>query len=283
MCPHAPQHAIHSHPVAAFAEAATGYPQFFPGGQLPALVNPRLAERTTVLCNDAYAVLASGVTHGALWSAEHLTAAGIKAVHGTPCQNTFHPDKRLPPADQARLDDYSRSGFDRGHMTPSGDVPTAQTQQQSFSLANMVPQTAALNRGLWAAIETAVRKPAVRRGELYLVTGPAFVGEQIATIGPDGVLVPSATWKAVYDPRARAAGAYVCANTAAPTCEVAPVAALVRLAGSDPFPALPAGLKETAMTLPAPAHGGRSTGSRRQPRREPVGLLEHLPSHPERL
>ena len=37
-------------------------PEFFPGGQPPALVNPRLAERTTLLCNDAYAVLVSGVT-----------------------------------------------------------------------------------------------------------------------------------------------------------------------------------------------------------------------------
>src|SRR3978361_1380411 len=45
----------------------------FAGGQSPALLNPRLAERTTMLCNDAYAVLASGVTHGPLWSAEHLT------------------------------------------------------------------------------------------------------------------------------------------------------------------------------------------------------------------
>src|SRR3954469_4329716 len=29
-------------------------PQFFPGGQAPALTNPRLAQRTTLLCNDAY-------------------------------------------------------------------------------------------------------------------------------------------------------------------------------------------------------------------------------------
>ncbi len=29
-------------------------PQFFPGGQSPALVNPKLGQRTTLLCNDAY-------------------------------------------------------------------------------------------------------------------------------------------------------------------------------------------------------------------------------------
>lgn len=217
-----------------------------------------------------------------MWSAEHLTAADLEAARDTPRQNEFHPDSRLPPADQAHLDDYRQSGYDRGHMTPSGDMPTGQAQQQSFSLANMILQTAALNRGIWEAIETAVRRLAARRGELYLVTRPVFAGEQIGSIGPSGVLVPSATWKAVYDPRAHATGVYVCANTTAPGCDVASVATLVRLAGIDPFPALPADLKETAMTLPDPEHGGRSSRSRRRQPREPRGILEQLFRYQER-
>jgi hypothetical protein len=40
-------------------------PQFFPSGRPPIFLNPRLSQRTTFLCNDAYAVIASGVTHGA--------------------------------------------------------------------------------------------------------------------------------------------------------------------------------------------------------------------------
>ena len=91
-------------------------------------------------------------------------------------------------------------------MTPSGDMPDWQAQQQSFSLANMVPQTPELNRGIWAGIETAVRDLATRQGELYVVTGPAFQSEQLQSIGPSGVLVPSATWKAVYSPQAGGTG-----------------------------------------------------------------------------
>jgi endonuclease G len=116
-------------------------PQFFPGGAPPALANPRLAQRTTLLCNAAYAVLASGVTHGAIWSAERPSAATVADARDTQREGRFYPEDRLPFADQAQLDDYRRSGFDRGHMTPSGDMPGGPAQQQSFSLANMVPQT----------------------------------------------------------------------------------------------------------------------------------------------
>lgn len=251
-------------PVAALAQAPACR-QFSPG-QLPALTNAKLVPRTTLLCNDGYAALASGVTHGTLWSAEHPTAASLAAARATPRQGQFHPDDRLPPTDQAQLADYRRSGYDRGHMTPSGDMADETAQQQSFSLANVVPQTAALNRGIWVGIETAVRRLAMREGELYLVTGPAFQGGQLQSIGPSGVLVPSVTWKAVYDPRAGGAGAYVCENTATPACEVVSVAALTRVVGIDPFPSLPAAVKEQAMLLPSPAKSRYAATQRREPR-----------------
>lgn len=261
----------------AFGQAVS-CPQFFPSGQPPVLVNPSLAQRTTLLCNDAYAVLASGVTHGAMWSAEHPTTASLDAARGIKRQGEFHADDRLPPADQAQLADYRRSGFDRGHMTPSGDMPDEPAQQQTFSLANMVPQTAELNRGIWEGVESAVRNLAAREGELYLVTGPAFVGQRIQSIGPDGVLVPSSTWKAVYDPRAAGTGVYVCKNTASPTCDIVSVATLTRSVGIDPFPGLPARMKETAMSLPEPEDSPYAPGHHRDRhrRREPRSLLEQL-------
>jgi endonuclease G, mitochondrial len=103
------------------------------------LLNARLNVRATMLCNDAFAVVASGLTHGALWSAEHPTARSLVAARATAREGDFHAEDRLPPADQAQLEDYRRSGFDRGHMMPSGDMPNREAQQQSFSLANIVP------------------------------------------------------------------------------------------------------------------------------------------------
>ncbi len=261
----------------AFAQAPD-CPQFFPGGQPPALMDARLEQRTTMLCNDAYAVLASGITHGAVWSAEHPTSASLDAARDIQRRGEFHADDQLPPADQGQLDDYLRSGFDRGHMTPSGDMPDEQAQQQTFSLANMVPQTAELNRGIWEGVESAVRHLASREGELYLVTGPAFKGERIQSIGSDGVLVPSSTWKAVYDPRAGGAGVYVCRNTTTPSCDIVSVATLVRSVGIDPFPGLPRRMKETAMLLPEPEDSpyAPSYHRDRQRQRETRSLLEQL-------
>ncbi len=163
-------------------------------------------------------------------------------------------------------------------MTPSGDMPDEQAQEQTFSLANMVPQTAQLNRGIWEGVESVVCHLAIREGELYVVTGPAFHGDRLASIGPDGVLVPTSTWKAVYDPRAGGAGVYVCKNTERPTCDTVPVATLVRAVGIDPFPGLPEGLKRETMALPPPedspyAHKGHER--RRRHHQEP-GLLDWL-------
>ena len=113
-----------------------------------------------------------------------------------------------------------------------------------------------------------MRHLAARQGELYVVTGPAFQSQQVRSIGPNGVLVPSSTCKAVYDPRASGAGAYLCSNVAAPSCEVVSVATLTSITGIDPFPAVSDSAKQAAMALPSPEHSPYARGhSQHQGRR----------------
>ncbi|MGI4796840.1 MAG: DNA/RNA non-specific endonuclease [Janthinobacterium lividum] len=238
-------------PAIASAEPAASCAPLFAGGQAPALLNTRLAERTQSLCYRAYAVLDSGITRGALWSAEHPTADVLDATRQTRRVNLFHPEYALPSEDRAEVADYVRSGFDRGHMTPSGDMPDPVAQQQSFSLANIVPQTAQLNRGVWERIESAVRTLVKRRGEAYVVTGPAFQGANLQQIG-GRVLVPSSTWKAIYVPATGDTGAWSCTNTATPACTVLSVADLAAQTGVDPFPGLSQSVKATLGRLPVP-------------------------------
>ena len=89
-------------PVAALAQAPA-CPRFFPGGEAPALVNARLAQRTTVLCNDAYAVLASGVTHGALWSAEHPDLYTAVLRHKAVLDRALLAHLREPPRQRSAM------------------------------------------------------------------------------------------------------------------------------------------------------------------------------------
>ena len=81
---------------AAVPALAQECPQFFPSGQSPILTNPKLGQRITLLCNDAYAALACGVTHGAVWSAEHLTAASLEAARHVRREGEFHAEDRRP-------------------------------------------------------------------------------------------------------------------------------------------------------------------------------------------
>ena len=117
--------------------------------------------------------------------------------------NRFFADARLRSAERATLEDYKGSGYDKGHMAPAGDMPTAQAMAQSFSLANMVPQAPEHNRGVWAkSVEAATRKYAARAtGDVYVISGPVFVPSiaQSPGIGAGQVRVPTYLFKLVYD------------------------------------------------------------------------------------
>lgn len=262
-------------PEASAIAQSQSCPQFSPDGAMPVLENPKLTPRTTLLCNDAFASLNSGVVHQPLWSAEYLTTSAVSSAASIGrTTNRFHADARLPAGDGAVLSDYRRSGFDRGHMTPSGDMSSIEAQKQTFVLSNVVPQTAALNEGIWTGVEMAVRHLAQRDGEVFVVTGPAFHGSTRG-IGRN-VLVPSSTWKAVYDPQAGGAGVYVCKNNDTPTCTIVSVTALIHAVGVDPFPSLSLDIKDHVMDLPepenSPYHPNQSRSSQNQLERQGVRL-----------
>jgi endonuclease G, mitochondrial len=197
------------------------------------------------LCFDAFAVEHSGQTRTPLWSGERLTAQSVASARALARHDDFHAEAALPRAQRAELSDYVRSGYDRGHMAPSGDMPTREAQQQSFTLANIAPQAAWLNRGAWEDIENAARELAQRDGEIYVVTGPVF-GRGAPALIHNRVRVPDQIFKAVYDPRSGQAGAYVAVNARGAQIRVISIAQLQRLIGADVFPALALAAKANA-------------------------------------
>jgi endonuclease G, mitochondrial len=226
-------------------------PQHFVGGTPPALLKPQLAQGTQALCYEQFAVLHSAAVRTPLWSAERLTSEQIEAASRLKRRNAFHSEPRLPPQDRAKLADYSRSGYDRGHMSPSGDMSTPNAQRESFSLANMIPQHPCNNEVLWEGIESAIRDLASAEGELYVVTGPIYEGTDIPFLN-GRVGVPSRVYKAVYHPVRRAAAAYITPNADGMDWQGISINQLAQITGIDPFPAVPADIKAVAMPLPTP-------------------------------
>ncbi len=241
-------------PLMALA-APSACPQHFLSGEAPDLVTPALAAQTHELCYTGFGILHSGLTRTPLWSAEHLTRDRVDAARGLERHNTFHAEPRLPAEERAELADYARSGYDRGHMAPSGDMPDAASQNESFSLANMIPQNPDNNRNLWEGIEAAVRDLVRAEGELYVVTGPLFQGETLQRLH-GRVLVPTAIFKAIYDPTRHQAAAYVVPNIEGNQWQAVSLAQLEEMSGLDVFPSLPQSVKDSRMALPPPTPHG---------------------------
>jgi endonuclease G len=232
----------------------TACPENFQAGRAPVIVNPKIAASSYPLCLSGFALLFSGVTRTPVYSAEHLTAARIDAARGMVRVNPFHAEPQLPVDVRSELSDYRRSGYDRGHMAPNGDMGDDASQHDSFSLANMVPQNHANNAGLWSAIEEATRNTAVADGEVYVVTGPLYQGADL-TVLQDRIYVPTGIWKAVYDPASNGAGAYVVDNKPGWDYRRISIDDLTKMTGVDPFPGLSAAVKARSPDLPPPTRG----------------------------
>lgn len=231
--------------------ASTSCPDHYAGGTAPDLINAKLSVKTKEVCYSGYGLLHSGVTRTPLYSAEHLTRTRLLEGKGLKRQSQFHPDDHIPPSERAELHHYTHSGYDRGHVAPSGDMFDLQSQHESFSLANMVPQDSSINRGVWSKIETGVRRMAKSRGELYVVTGPLFRGNKLQRIG-GAVMVPTAMFKAVFDPKKHEAGAYIVENVEGAIPQVVSIAECEKLSGLRIFPRLNDHARTRAMRLPLP-------------------------------
>ena len=146
------------------------------------------------------------------WVAWHLTADHTSGSYKRSGMK-FHEDEDVPTPRATHMD-YMNSGYDRGHMCPSGDNKwSAQAQQDCFLLTNICPQNHQLNSGLWNDLEMRCRTWANRMGDLYIVCGPIW-GKEHRKIGRNKVAVPEGFFKAVLctNGRAKAVG-FCCPNS----------------------------------------------------------------------
>ncbi len=133
----------------------------------------------------------------AAWVAYVLTREEIESGYVERTDN-FRPDPNIVTG-SASLADYRRSGFDRGHLAPAGDMqwdPLAMSE--SFLMSNMSPQTPQFNRGIWRMLETEVRNWALEKDSIYVITGPVLPSVD-SLIGENEVGVPRYYFKVLVD------------------------------------------------------------------------------------
>ena len=108
----------------------------------------------------------------------------------------FRPDTDLPPDCYAvRANDYRGSGYDRGHLIPSGDRTRRKLDNSAtFLMSNMIPQSPANNREVWRELEKYSRDLVSQGKELYIVAGGSGTAEKIAK---SKIIVPKYTWKVI--------------------------------------------------------------------------------------
>ena len=131
------------------------------------------------------------------WVAYELTSEEA-SVRRERSDTQFKMDPDLRGVTQAMREDYSGSGWTKGHMMPAADAAfNTIAMEETYYFTNVCPQNETLNAGDWQYLEKRVRSWAKRYGSVFVVTGPIVGTNRYGTIGERGVVIPDSFFKAL--------------------------------------------------------------------------------------
>jgi endonuclease G, mitochondrial len=201
--------------------------------------SPQTSTPGISICRSGYELLYNSDFKTPVWVAEHIEANEVRGKQIR--DDKFRSDPEIQDHLEAHLSDYKGSGYARGHMAPVGDFRRNLLEaDESFYLSNMVPQIQVCNNsGVWRSIEDITRDWAIHYNELYVVTGPIYSDANTKIIG-NGVRVPDALFKVVYNPTLKQTLGFVVPNKelcgSKPRQFVMPVTQIEQLAHMKFFP-----------------------------------------------
>ena len=177
-----------SSPVKAERASITPLPK---GSELPQLKRKRTEQ---IIQHEGYTVSYNADYRIANWVAYVLTDKEARSDK-TERQNKFVVDPLVKGA-SATNEDYTRTGYDRGHLAPAGDMKWSEkAMRESFYLSNITPQKPGLNRGIWKELEEQIRLWARENGAVLIATGPVIPDEELNRLGKNRVGVPRQFYK----------------------------------------------------------------------------------------
>ena len=128
------------------------------------------------------------------WASWTLTASDLGPAART---KKFHAERKLPKENclSPLSENYTDSGFDRGHLVPSGDRTRDRAYNQGvFTMANIVPQAKQVNGQGWNSLERFTQE-SVKKGSDAIVVAGTF--GSIGKFSISGINIPEYTWKVV--------------------------------------------------------------------------------------
>lgn len=157
---------------------------------------PKINSKETIIYHSGFALKFNKTHRQSSWVAYELTKAETSKLYDR--TDKFLPDPKIKSG-MAKDVDYYKSGYDRGHLAPAGDMAWSMASiTESFYYSNVSPQVPSFNRGVWKRLEDQVRSWAEENEKVFVVTGPVLNNQQ-SHIGPNKITVPSYFYKVVLD------------------------------------------------------------------------------------
>ena len=129
------------------------------------------------------------------WASWDLTSTD--ANNAVARQDSFAADTNYLPTVFYKVgkNEYSGSGYDRGHLCPSADrTDSTNDNDMTFLMSNMMPQAPNNNEIVWANFEDDCRALADAGNEVLILCGPSGFGTNHLS-SSTRVLIASNTWK----------------------------------------------------------------------------------------
>lgn len=139
------------------------------------------------------------------WVAYEISRDNVISSKAKRDELRFRPDPNLDKEIAVVSSDYTRSGYDRGHLLPAQDMSfKEEAMAETFYMTNVSPQDKDFNRGVWKSLELQVRDWAKHFDKLYVVTGPVLTKRAKRIINKTSkkkkkIPVPHSYYKIVLD------------------------------------------------------------------------------------
>jgi len=112
---------------------------------------------------------------------------------------SFKIDKEVEKKYRASTKDYTKSGYDRGHLANDSSFDWSQESlNATYKLTNIIPQVRKVNRYTWIKVERYARFIATKLGEVKIINIVTYP-KNPTRIGKNQIAVPKGFYKILYN------------------------------------------------------------------------------------